>query len=131
MAPAHSLGTSFDLWAGDDVLAFHDLGGGNVKIVLNGDSSVSFDHPLHLNINPMAVCIGEECVMWPEQKLPKPEKAVSDDEFLASVKEKLGADYDKLVRLLAKEAVVTNAPETQTGEQHSSHGKLSRVSLTF
>lgn len=85
-------------------MAFKDLGEGKVSITLNGEVTEEFDHPLHLNINPMAVCIGEACVMWPDNKLPKPQKEATEEDFLQSIKEKLGADYDRLVSVLAKKA---------------------------
>lgn len=120
------LGTSFGLWAGEDHIAFEDLGEGSVRMILNGEAMKVFDHPLHLNINPMAVCIGDECMMWPSNKLTKtgpasqaktakmavePNKEENEDEFLASIKEKLGADYEKLLRVLSKKPSGTLPPK--------------------
>jgi hypothetical protein len=119
------LGTSFELWAGNNNLAFKDLGGGAVSIVLNGTVTHNFDHPLHLNINPMAVCIGDACVMWPAQKLPKPQREPTEEEFLASVKAKLGADYERLVKVIQSQPAPAPAkPAADDSHAGSYHGKF-------
>lgn len=42
----------------------------SVTMTINSSSSETLKGGLHLNMNPMAVCIGDQCVMWPD--LPEP-----------------------------------------------------------
>eukprot|EP01127_Copromyxa_protea_P011639 TRINITY_DN2945_c0_g1_i1.p1 TRINITY_DN2945_c0_g1~~TRINITY_DN2945_c0_g1_i1.p1 ORF type:complete len:985 (-),score=260.09 TRINITY_DN2945_c0_g1_i1:40-2730(-) len=114
-------GTSFELWAGENNLAFKDLGEGSVSITLNGEVTEVFDHPLHLNINPMAVCIGEACVMWPSTKLQKPKKFTEED-FLQSIREKLGDDYTKFIEILSKKIEPIKPVATVVAAHDGDHG---------
>lgn len=57
-------------WDGNliEILPMHD----GVHVALNGQrpgTRVSDPSKLHLDLSPMACCIGEACVMWPKPKL--------------------------------------------------------------
>eukprot|EP00041_Stephanoeca_diplocostata_P005331 m.59725 g.59725 ORF g.59725 m.59725 type:complete len:95 (-) comp15715_c0_seq2:453-737(-) len=40
-------------------------GTGSVKVTINRIDQGTCKTPIHINLNPMAVCLGDRCVMWP------------------------------------------------------------------
>jgi thioredoxin reductase (NADPH) len=67
-------GSSFVLNLNQNVLEFNTSPTDpfSVTMTINGTSSETLNGGLHLNMNPMAVCIGDQCMMWPD--LPEPTK---------------------------------------------------------
>lgn len=65
-------GNSFVLNLNANILEFvtSSLDPSTVTLTINGSSSETLKGGLHLNMGPMAVCIGDQCMMWPE--LPEP-----------------------------------------------------------
>ena len=58
-------GTDFTLKFGANEMAFASSGGaGDVTMTINGKTSESLSGLVHLDLNDMAVCIGEKCLMW-------------------------------------------------------------------
>lgn len=65
--------------------------GDAVEIILNGSLSETLSGGIHLDFNPMAVCVGKKCMRWPLPKaVPPPVPKPTDEQFLDSVKNKLG-----------------------------------------
>eukprot|EP01124_Arcella_intermedia_P020358 TRINITY_DN2782_c0_g1_i2.p1 TRINITY_DN2782_c0_g1~~TRINITY_DN2782_c0_g1_i2.p1 ORF type:complete len:901 (-),score=193.98 TRINITY_DN2782_c0_g1_i2:2153-4855(-) len=60
-------GTSFVLHAGENSIAFESGLGNSAKLTLNGSSSQVVKGTVELHISPMALCIGEMCMMWPKK----------------------------------------------------------------
>lgn len=57
-------GKDFTLKFGDHEMAFASAGGDAVSLTINGKTSESLNGAVHLNLNDMAVCIGDKCLMW-------------------------------------------------------------------
>lgn len=60
-------GTSFTMVAEENVLSFHHVAGDKVELTINGTVTESLNGGVHLDLSPMACCIGDACVMWPEK----------------------------------------------------------------
>ena len=61
-------GKSFVLNLNANILEFvtSPLDPSTVTLTINGSSSETLKGGLHLNMNQMAVCIGDQCMMWPD-----------------------------------------------------------------
>lgn len=62
-------GTSFTMVAQENVLSFRHIKNDVVELTINGSVTEELKGNVHLNLNPMACCIGEACIMWPEKPL--------------------------------------------------------------
>jgi hypothetical protein len=65
-------GQSFMLNCSDNFIEFQNQGD-SLTLTINNSECVKLSGGVHLNINPMAVCIGDQCMMWPD--LPESKNA--------------------------------------------------------
>ena len=67
-AVASAAGSELLIGYGDHTLSLVDN-----ELTINGAETVTIDSSaMHLDLNEMACCVGDKCLMWPSQSAAKP-----------------------------------------------------------